>query len=120
MPPFTREAQEWIWHRQNPPRDACRTSKYLFVDNIVQQVSLSHHAAAPHSLSTPKTIRRLGHDDEPPLPSRYRHALPLRRHPAHTLPPAGTASHVIALTIGPVTRRATCAPVRTHWISVDS
>ena len=38
MPPFTREVQEWIWHRQNPPRENCSTSKYLLVDNIVQQV----------------------------------------------------------------------------------
>ncbi len=38
MPPFTREAQEWIWHRQNPPRRECSTSKFLLIDNIEQQV----------------------------------------------------------------------------------
>ena len=38
MPSIPREAQEWIWHRQNPPRENCSTSKYLLADNIVQQV----------------------------------------------------------------------------------
>ncbi len=42
MPPFTREAQEWIWHRQNPPRRECSTSKYLFIDNIEQQVCVRY------------------------------------------------------------------------------
>lgn len=48
MPPFTREAQAWIWHRQNPPRENCSTSKYLLADNIVQQVrALVRHAVIP-------------------------------------------------------------------------
>ncbi len=29
MPPFTMEAQRWIWERQNPPPSRCREQKFL-------------------------------------------------------------------------------------------
>jgi hypothetical protein len=29
MPPFTMEAQQWIWERQNPPVGRCHEHKFL-------------------------------------------------------------------------------------------
>ena len=38
MPPFTHEAQRWIWDRQNPDPQNCSTHKYYLGDNIKKQV----------------------------------------------------------------------------------
>ena len=84
MPPLTREVQEWIWHRQNPPRENCSASKYLLVDNIVQQVCA-------------------GRDHEE---ARRRRALrPCRRRPDRSQPPVAFATFSNGSVIVAVTAR---------------
>ena len=38
VPPFTHEAQRWIWDRQNPDPRNCSRQKYYLGDNIKKQV----------------------------------------------------------------------------------
>ncbi len=38
VPPFTHEAQRWIWDRQNPHPSNCSRQKYYLGDNIKKQV----------------------------------------------------------------------------------
>ena len=47
MPPFTKEAQRWIWQRQNPRRSKCNVQRYLLGDNTAKQVRPMRTATAP-------------------------------------------------------------------------
>ena len=38
VPPFTHEAQRWIWERQNPDPGNCSAQQYYLGDNIPRQV----------------------------------------------------------------------------------
>ena len=57
MPPFTMEAQRWIWGRQNPPPGRCKEQKFLLgyveVRRRLPGVGVQQPFADPRSGSVP-------------------------------------------------------------------